>query len=240
MLIEWLHRTGRRLKQLLAGRQARRHSLVGPAKLWRMKRDFQIAFLQQVGLHPSHLLAEIGCGTLRGGIPIIRFLEPGHYTGIEVRPEALVEARQELAETNLLDQNPELILADSLNMLDLNKCFDFIWAFSVLFHMDDDALTDALIFISTHLSPSGAFYANVNIGEHSTGSWQGFPVIWRRLDFYRHAFNEAGLQLDDIGSLYDFGHRSGITEQDSQHILKGSHKAISMAPHQVGTPTATG
>ena len=61
-----------------------RHSLVGPAHLWEIKRAFQIQFLQSVGLTPDQYLLDMGCGTLRGGIPIIKYLEPGHYYGIRI------------------------------------------------------------------------------------------------------------------------------------------------------------
>jgi len=37
----------RRIKSLTLPREERRHSLVGPAKLWRMKRDFQIGFFEK-------------------------------------------------------------------------------------------------------------------------------------------------------------------------------------------------
>ena len=57
----------------------RRHAMVGPAKLWKMKRDFQIKFLKKSGLLPKHYLLDIGCGTLRGGIPFIEYLDEKKY-----------------------------------------------------------------------------------------------------------------------------------------------------------------
>ena len=67
--------------------------MVGPAHLWKMKRDFQIDFLRGRGLSPQHYLLDIGCGTLRGGIPLIDYLEPGHYYGVESRAEEIDVAR---------------------------------------------------------------------------------------------------------------------------------------------------
>jgi len=46
-----------------------------------MKRRFQIDFFRRQGLRPDQTLFDLGCGTLRGGIPIIDYLEPGFYTG---------------------------------------------------------------------------------------------------------------------------------------------------------------
>ena len=89
------------LRWVRASRQARRHSLVGRPELWQLKRDFQISFLREHGLEPGHFLLDIGCGTLRGGIPIIEYLDAGSYVGIDVRSEAIEEARRELREHRL-------------------------------------------------------------------------------------------------------------------------------------------
>jgi len=59
------------LKALVQTSAEQRHGLVGPARLWKMKRDFQIGFLKNFGLKPDNVLLDLGCGTLRGGIPII-------------------------------------------------------------------------------------------------------------------------------------------------------------------------
>ena len=89
------------LKLLFASSSEKRHSLVGPPYLWKMKRDFQIQFLKTMGLKPEHYLLDIGCGTLRGGIPLIKYLQDGHYFGVEVRKEVLDEGRKELREASL-------------------------------------------------------------------------------------------------------------------------------------------
>ncbi len=67
----------------------KRHAHVGAPELWKKSRDFQIKFLKDMGLMPKNYLLDIGCGTLVGGIPIIRYLEKHHYYGIEVRSDVL-------------------------------------------------------------------------------------------------------------------------------------------------------
>ena len=79
------------IERVTLNRVERRHSLVGPPKLWKLKRDFQINFLKNAGLEPQHYLLDIGCGTLRGGIPLIDYLNVGNYTGIERRRKVLEE-----------------------------------------------------------------------------------------------------------------------------------------------------
>src|SRR3954447_26273250 len=77
----------------LPSAKQQRHSLVGPPHVWKDKRKFQIEFLEGSGLRPDTKLVDIGCGTLRGGIPIIERLDPGNYVGVDVRPEIATEAQ---------------------------------------------------------------------------------------------------------------------------------------------------
>lgn len=210
----------RRLKRFSYNSAERRHSMVGPAKLWQMKREFQIKFLKQVRLQPQHYFLDIGCGTLRGGIPIIAYLEIGHYFGIESRKTALDEARKELKEAGLTHKGPKLIAAEDISNVKLENRFDYILAFSVLIHMKDEILYDTLRFVRSHLKNTGFFYANVHIGNNPDGFWQGFPVVWRSLDFYQEACLHSGLRLHDIGPLKTFGHTSEVESQDNQRMLK--------------------
>ena len=142
-------RTARRAKSLLLSPAARRHALVGQERLWKMKRDFQAKFLIGHGLSPSDYLLDVGCGTLRGGIPLIRYLDTGHYYGIEVRAEVLDEALRELEESGLRHKQP--ILVSDPGTLDLRGRFTFAWAFSVLFHLRDEILDDTLELVANSL-----------------------------------------------------------------------------------------
>lgn len=203
----------RALEHYLRTPAERRHALVGPAELWEMKREFQIKFLKQVGLTPQHYLLDIGCGTLRGGIPIIDLLGVGHYYGVERRAAVLEEGRKELEESGLSGKRPNLLLVEEIGSLKLRRKFDYIWAFSVLIHLDDATLSSTLGFVREHLEDAGCFYANVRIGDEPDGEWQGFPLVSRSLEFYREACAGNGLQLSDVGSLNELGHPGGSPRQ---------------------------
>lgn len=201
-------------------RQRSRHDLVGSASLWKMKRDFQLAFLLNRGLQPGHKVVDIGCGTLRGGIPIIEYLDEGNYYGIEAREEALAEARRELEQHRLAGKGAHLVHASDLKALSLPTRFDFAWAFSVLFHMPDEVLDGCIDFVGRQLAAGGSLYANVHIGSRNPKRWKEFPVVWRSLEQYRALGARHGLEVEDIGSLYDVGHRSGRSSHDQQRVLR--------------------
>ena len=188
----------------------KRHSMVGPPEVWREKRQFQIDFLISQGLQPHHKLLDVGCGTLRGGIPLIDYLDAGNYTGTEVRREVLDEARKELERSRLTHKNPTLITSDDFTTLQCDTMFDYAWAFSVLIHMTDEIVKSCLGFVSSHLQPDGAFYANAGVGPRrdQTGH-RGFPVIERPLDQYEDFARSAGLRVEELGTLKDLGHVTG-------------------------------
>ncbi len=216
----FLIKVRRLICSLIQTKAERRHALVGPARLWKMKREFQIRFLNDMGLKPEHYLFEIGCGTLRGGVPLIQYLENGHYFGVEVRGEVLDEGRKELKKAALEGKNPTLLLSPDISQLTVNRKFEYIWAFSVLIHMDDKILNDTLAFVSKHLSEAGVFYANVNIGDRKDGKWQGFPLVWRHLDLYTRACSMSGLVVSDLGPLKELGHIANVGPQDNQRMLR--------------------
>lgn len=198
----------------------RRHRLVGPPHVWKMKRDFQIRFLKSRDLRPEHYLLDIGCGSLRGGIPLIEYLGKGHYVGVERQKDVLDEGRRELRKAELTWKEPLLLTSAEFSAERLAVRFDFVWAFSVLIHLTDALLNETLDIVSNSLTEHGVFYANVNVGDRPEGNWRGFPVVWRSMDFYRETCFRHGLLAADLGALSDLGHVSGDPDQDRQRMLK--------------------
>ena len=208
------------IKPLFYSRKEKRHELVGPPKLWKMKQQFQIDFLKKMGLTPTHAFLDIGCGTLRGGIPLIDYLDEGNYTGIDVREENIKEALNELKEEGLGNKKPTILSFDSFVDLHLHQKFDVMFAFSVLIHMADHISASCLEFVAKNLASDGVFYANVNFGEREDGVWRGFPIVFRTLDFYQKMAAENGMKIDVLGTLEELGHHSGSALGDSQVMLK--------------------
>jgi SAM-dependent methyltransferase len=180
---------------------------------WQEHRRFQFDFLKSVGLKPESTLLEIGCGPLTLAIPAIDYLERGHYTGIDVRPEVLNLAHSEIALRNLSSKNPRLLYSESFGS-ELTETFDFVWSFSVLYHLTDDLLNQCLAQVARR----GVYYANVNTVD-AESRWLQFPFVCRSLDFYRDQAAKHGLTVTVIGQLQDLGFRLAGQEK-TNHLLR--------------------
>jgi len=194
--------------------------LVGRPEAYAFKQQFQMSFLQSHGLEARHALLDYGCGVLRVGIPLIRYLDTGNYVGLDIGADALHAAQKAVRRERLMDKKPTLVLVKDVQSLNLPRRFDYAWAFSVFFHMTDDQVDACLRFVARHLDAKGIFFANVGLGQHAPGSWRHFPVIWRTLDDYTARARAAGLTISVLGELSQFGHHSPTDpEEDTQVML---------------------
>jgi cyclopropane fatty-acyl-phospholipid synthase-like methyltransferase len=208
-------RAGRKLAFKLRTRGRSRHGLVGLPYLAQMQRRFQFRFLTSQGLRAEHRLLDIGCGTLRGGIPLIEYLQTGNYIGIEARPKVLEEGRRELLEAGLEHKQPLLIATADPSEVTLDAPLDFAWAFMVLIHMPDEVVQSYLGFVARAMTEDGALFANVMVGEQAPKEWVGFPVISRPLSLYERWAHEQGLAVESLGTLASLGHHGGVDGDDT-------------------------
>lgn len=186
---------------------------------WDEHRRFQFEHVKAMGLKPAHRLLEIGCGPLTLGLPVINYLNPGCYTGVDVRPEVLDLALQEIGENGLSAKNPRLVLSTSFGANELgDERFDFAWSFSVLYHLSDDLLHGLMAQMALRLAPDGQYFANINI-DMDEGRWLQFPFVRRPLAFYQAAAQQVGLVAEDMGSLQSLGFRLSAAE-GANHLLR--------------------
>jgi SAM-dependent methyltransferase len=181
-------------------------------------RRFQMSFLKEQGLLSSHMLLEIGCGPLTGGIPIIEYLAPGNYVGVDVRSNVLDLSWREVSKAALSAKNPRLICSASFGDLELgDQAFDFIFSFSVLFHLSDDILESYFKVVRRRLKEAGVCFANVNtIDDAST--WLEFPFVKRDLEKYQEVAAGCGLKMKSLGEIRNLGFRLPGQERRNQML----------------------
>lgn len=210
------------ISKIVKSKQERRHALVGASNVWEQARKFQFQFLLNQGLKQTDTLMDIGCGTLRGGIPMIQFLDKGNYYGMDVRDEVLDEGRKEIKAAKLDDKNPNLISFKHFSEVKLDVKFNIMFAFSVLIHFEDTIAENCFNFVSKSLADGGIFYANVNIAEHKDGNWVGFPIVFRSQEFYNDLAARNGMKVEVLGNLLGLGHDTGKKSDRQQIMLKFS------------------
>ena len=204
----------------------RRHALedcMGFRGQWDEHRRFQLAFLKEQGLRPTHRLLEIGCGPLTGGVPIIEFLEPGGYVGVDIRSAALDLAWGEIAAARLSGRNPRLICSSSFGSTELAADkFDFVLSFSVLYHLSDEVLRAYFLAVAERLRPGGRCYAQINTTVDDS-TWLQFPFLRRTAAEYTAVAAQAGLRTRSLGTIDSLGFRLGGAERlNEMLVFKGT------------------
>ena len=178
-------------------------------------RRFQLSLLKDKGLQPEHRFLEIGCGPLTAGLPLIEYLNRGHYTGVDIRPSVLNLSWAQIGKAGLSAKNPRLIISENFgeDVLKGEK-FDFVHSFSVLYHLTDELLDAFFSAVARYLKPKGQFFANINITIPSD-KWLEFPFLCRTLEDYQRSASKAGLEVQSLGTLTDLGFRLKGLEKDN-------------------------
>ena len=185
--------------------------LRGPAGAWRVDREVQTRALAKLGLQPDHRLLEIGCGPIQAGAPLIRYLEPGNYTGVDISAERLAAAREVVRAFGLEDRNPRLIRSDDFGLDQLeSQSFDRIWSFHVVIHLPMEAVVRFMQAVATLLRPGGTAWFSAWVTPdreefNRRGSWLEFPVTEAGSAFFQTAAANVGLDCVGLGTLEKWG-----------------------------------
>lgn len=196
--------------------EGRHREMIGG--MWDELGALQHDFLIARGLKPHHNVIDIGCGSLRGGVPLARYLEAGRYYGIDISPELLQAGlEREIAPAGLSDKLPpeNLHATGEFDLSPFGVHFDYGIAQSVFTHMPVHRLTDCLNAIAQYVVTGGQIY--VTWFERPEGHAPDGPVLhapggietWPDRDPYDNspsaleAATPTGWTLDIIG---EWGH----------------------------------
>ncbi len=107
----------------------------GPIKDFeKVGRDTFITLLQN-GLRPDHKILDFGCGALRLGYWIVRFMDDNKYYGIEPNERRLESGKKYcLGEEIIHKKTPKFSTNSSCDFSVFNTKFDFVVARSILTH----------------------------------------------------------------------------------------------------------
>jgi SAM-dependent methyltransferase len=147
---------GRRLASPVPLRGFHRYAVGG---MWEEMGRHQLDFLVGQGLRPGDRLLDVGCGSLRGGLHLIGYLDPGGYYGIDTSPLLLAAGRRELVAAGLEARRPTLLEDSDFAFGRFGTTFDVLLAQSLFSHLPINSIQRCLIEAVRVLRPDGCFYA---------------------------------------------------------------------------------
>lgn len=188
--------------------EARVEALVGPPGQWQSRRDLQLALLGEFGLTERTRFLDLGCGSLRLGLPLIDHLAPGHYTGVDIDPDCIAAAQGLIDSFGLLGKAPTVLRSSSFGFDELSgrARFDMIWIFQVFIHLTDEHVRNAMRAIAALLAEGGAAYGTAFVDDRletleRRGNWRHYSLAHAPLAYYRERAAEHGLALEGVGAI---------------------------------------
>jgi SAM-dependent methyltransferase len=131
------------------------------------KRDFErvgrlgFELLVAEGLLPSSRVLDVGCGALRLGYWLMRFLDPGCYFGIEPQQEMLDAGLRQLVEPEVVQRAQARFAAnDDFDFSVFGERFDFVIARSIWTHASKPQVAAMLRSFAATGTPRAVFLAS--------------------------------------------------------------------------------
>lgn len=183
---------------------------------WDELGKLQLEFLVEHGLKPEHKLLDIGCGSLRAGVHLIKLLNDGNYFGVEKDKEVLSAGlRIEIPHHHLSAGDFSVVVTDNFDFSVFNTEFDYVLAQSVFTELTQNTLIRCIMNVETVLVRGGRFYAtfwenrqgkfNLDPVDHTGGATTYFDRASFHYDFdtFVNICKDTSLEVEYIG---DWGH----------------------------------
>ena len=137
-------------------RHAHRYEVGG---YWGELGKLQLDFLTSQGLEPTSRFLDVGCGTLRAGVHLADYLDPGNYYGIDIDEQLLTTGYTlELsAEQRQKVPRDHLRCTDRFDV-DFGVQFDQAIAQSVFTHISFNDIRLCLYRVARHMKIGGKFF----------------------------------------------------------------------------------
>lgn len=170
--------------------------------------SLQFDFMVDRGLRPPHVLLDIACGSLRGGVHFIPYLDPGNYLGID-REKALIDSglAEELPAAVREAKRPEFVVSSSFEFERFSKPADYSLAQSLFTHLASADIELCLGHLRDFVAPGHQLYATFYAGESERN---------RSRSHSRSPFLYAPAELEEIAGerwkcelVGDWGHPRG-------------------------------
>ena len=163
--------------------------LGGPHNLFEDAGRKMLMLLLNEGMYPYSKVLDIGCGCLRGGYWIIRFLNKDSYYGIEPNSKMLFSGIKNLLNPDIAKTKaPTFDHNQDFDTSVFNTKFDYFLARSIWTHASKQQISKMLNEFNENTTEKGVFLtsylnATTTIDDYSDSGWVGKS----------HESNEAGI-----------------------------------------------
>jgi len=122
--------------------------------MWDELGKMQFDYVLTQGLEPSDCLLDIACGSLRGGVHFINYLEPGNYLGID-KEQTLIDLgiEQEIGRGIYELKKPEFAVSGSFEFEKFSKKPQYSLAQSLFTHLDSSDIRKCLLNLRRFVEP---------------------------------------------------------------------------------------
>jgi SAM-dependent methyltransferase len=176
--------------------------------LWDEIGRLQFDFLLREGLRPTDVLLDVGCGALRGGVHFVRYLNPGHYIGLDKEPALIRAGKRELGRAMLREKKPAFVISADFDFSTIPRKPTFALAQSLFSHLEPAHIEACLRRLRPAMAAGGRFYATFNEREQRVvaGHSHSHAFFAYRRDELAEIGVTTGWQPSYVG---DIGHPRG-------------------------------
>eukprot|EP00947_MAST-08B_sp_MAST-8B-sp1_P000418 g418.t1 len=182
--------------------------------------QYQLDIMLKDGLRPHHKVLDVACGSLRGGVKMVPYLDPGNYYGVDINEALLVAGyEKEIVPRGLASRLPRENLLVTANF-DFRPFglpggansgggangggdgdirfvnFDFVMIQSLFTHISLEGIEECLAKLSPYMRPGGLVFATLNALPHFADRARPLPspgtfeFTYHDRDQYHHAFTD--------------------------------------------------
>ncbi|MBL9150054.1 MAG: hypothetical protein JNM94_15310 [Phycisphaerae bacterium] len=137
-----------------------RRFIGGEGAHWDAIGRLQFDFLVAAGLRPNHVLLDIACGSLRGGLHFIPYLDAGNYIGLDRLVDLIIlGVAEELGVERFRAKRPRFLVNGRFDLSEIPAAPDFALAQSLFTHLTNDDIARVFAALAPHAKPTTRFFA---------------------------------------------------------------------------------